>query len=197
MNNTSPCDYKALFLQIAEGDRNAFRAVFDLYRTPFYSAAFKMTRSSYIAEEIVQEVFILLWTKRALVAAADNPSAYLFSIVHNCIYAQFKKIASEKHMKEAILQDAKDWEEDTIEKVLQEKENRQLLDAVINQLPPRQQMIYRLSKLQGLSRIEIATQLHISPNSVRNHLQDAVKSIRHYLKDKEAALILLALYRFL
>src|SRR5665647_3889770 len=179
-----PCDNKALFNQIAEGDKDAFRLIFDLYKEPFYSAAYKLTRSSYIAEEIVQEAFIILWTKSSQVAAADKPANYLFTILYNCIYGHFKKLAAEKHMMQLVLQDVIAWEEPATEGLLQAKENKELLDAVIRQLPSRQQMVYKLSKQQGLSRFEIATYMCISPNSVRNHLYDAVKSIRLYFKDK-------------
>jgi len=181
-----PNDNKALFLQIAEGDKSAYRAIFDTYKASFYSAAFKMTRSAYLAEEIVQEVFILLWTKRVQVATADKPSAYLLTILYNCIYGHFKKIAAEKNMKQLLLQNSSGPEEQSMEVILQAKENEQLLKAIIEQLPPQQQLVYKLSKQEGMSRIEIAGHLHISPNSVRNHLHDAVKSIRLYFKDKKA-----------
>lgn len=180
-----PPDSKALFVQIAEGDRTAYKAIFDRCKAPFYSAAFKMTRSAYLAEEIVQEVFIVLWTKRIQVAAAENPAAYLLTVLYNCIYGHFKKIAAEKNLKLLLLQNVQDPEE-SLDTLLQTKENQLLLKNIIEQLPPRQQMVYRLSKQEGMSRIEIASQLQISPNSVRNHLQDAVKSIRHFLKDKKA-----------
>ena len=181
-----PSDNKALFIQIAEGDTTAYRSIFDIYKAPFYSAAFKMTRSAYLAEEIVQEVFILLWTKRLQVAAAEKPVAYLLTILHNCIYSHFKKIAAEKNMKQLLLQNSHGLEEQSMEMLLQAKENRQLLTEVIGQLPPQQQLVYKLSKQEGMSRIEIASHMHISPNSVKNHLHDAVKSIRHYFKDKKA-----------
>jgi RNA polymerase sigma-70 factor (family 1) len=186
MSASLPCEYKGLFLQVAKGDKQAFRAIFDLYKKPFYSVAFKMTQSSYLAEEIVQEVFILFWTKRKQVGAAEKPSNYLFTILYNSVYANFKKLASEKLMKQAVLQQTKSWEDPIMEKVLVTREDRQLLDAVIGQLPPQQQLVYKLSKQEGLSRLEIASQMHISPHSVKNHLHDAVKFIRHHFKDKKA-----------
>jgi len=181
-----PSDNKAFFLQIAEGDKTAYKAVFDIYKAPFYSAAFKMTRSAYLAEEIVQEVFILLWTKRTRVASAEKPAAYLLTILYNRIYGHFKKIAAEKNLKQLLLQNSNGPEEQSPEAILQAKENQQLLKEVVGQLPPQQQLVYKLSKQEGMSRIEIACHMHISPNSVRNHLQDAVKSIRHYFNDKKA-----------
>ena len=53
-------DIKKLLKQVAEGNEQAFRVIFDHYKVPFHAAAFKMTRSADLAEEIVQEVFITL-----------------------------------------------------------------------------------------------------------------------------------------
>ncbi|MGN6264781.1 MAG: RNA polymerase sigma factor, partial [Ginsengibacter sp.] len=54
-------EIKTLIKQIAEDDEAAFKTIFDHYKAPFYSAAFKMTRSGSLAEEIVQEVFVKIW----------------------------------------------------------------------------------------------------------------------------------------
>jgi RNA polymerase sigma-70 factor (ECF subfamily) len=174
-------DQKQLFIQLAAGDEAAFRALFDLYRSRFYAVALKMTRSEYIAEEIVQEVFVLLWAKRTQLTTIEKPSTYLFTIVYNSIYAHFKKIALEKKVHQALSEQLTDLES-PLEIILQNKENEQLLQRAIEQLPPQQQLVYKLSKQEGLSREEIAERLQISPNTVKNHLQEAIKFLRAYLE---------------
>jgi RNA polymerase sigma-70 factor (family 1) len=188
-----PENNRLLFREIAEGDKNAYRTVFDSCRLPFYAAAFKMTRSSYLAEEIVQDVFIILWTKRTQVGVAENPAGYLLTILYNCIYAQFKKIAAEKNFKAGLLHETATSAEAAVDTMLQNKENNQLLQEIIEQLPPQQQRVYRLSRQDGLSRNEIASQLQLSPNSVRNHLFEAIKFIRHYNKKDKKAISMLPL----
>jgi RNA polymerase sigma factor (sigma-70 family) len=69
------------------------------------------------------------------------------------------------------------------------KEDHALLETVINQLPPQQQLVYRLMKQDGLSREEVARQLSISPNTVKNHLASAVEFITTRLKKGSSALI--------
>ncbi|HZE85897.1 MAG TPA: sigma-70 family RNA polymerase sigma factor [Puia sp.] len=192
MPNTLQCDDKALFLLIAQGDITAFKLVFDLYKARFYSAAYKMTRSSHIAEDIVQEVFILLWTKRTQIGVAKNPSHYLFTILYNSIYAHFKKLASEKRLMQGLSLQSLEWE-DPVELFLQAKEHRYLLDLILRQLPRQQQIAYKLSKLEGMSREEVANHMHISPHSVKNHLQHAAKFIRHYFSEKEAIFLFILL----
>ena len=183
-----PYDIEILLKQIAEGNESAFRTVFDHYNEPFHATALKMTRSADIAEEIVQEVFVTLWVKRKLVATAKKPEGYLFTILHNSIYTHFRKLAMERKLKSKIRQ-AEDQSENPIETLLLEKENRTILENIIRRLPPQQRLIYKLSKQEGVSREEIARQLNISPNTVRNHLATAVDFLRTCLKKSESAII--------
>jgi RNA polymerase sigma-70 factor (ECF subfamily) len=198
MPTTLPCDEKLLFLRIAEGDEIAYRAAFDRYKTPFFSAACKLTGRADLSEDIVQEVFILLWTRRELVAAADNPTHYLFTILYNSIYASFKKMAAESQLKEALLSDMSSDSadaEDGVTQALQTKQRLQLLKGAIGLLPRQQQLVFRLSREEGLSRGQIASQMHISPHSVKNHLQQALRNIRGYFKDHQVISLLVLCFK--
>lgn len=185
---------RELYSLLAEGNESAYRVLFDQYKEVFFTAAYKMVRSSEEAEEIVQEVFIALWTKRTKVAAAEKPEHYLFTILHNTIYDHFRKLALERKMKKGVSNAFEEAEVETAEEILLAKENRGLFEEVINKLPPQQKLVYQLSKQQGLSREEIARQLEISPNTVKNHLQSATHFIQSYFKRNISALIWLAIY---
>lgn len=178
---------------VAGGDESAFRKVFDLYKSPFYNAAFKMIRSPDLAEDIVQEVFITLWNKRVLIGSQPNPQAYLLKILHNNIYQQFRKLAIEKRLKETVKSQGEEADENSLELFLLEKENRAMLEAIISQLPHQQQMVYRLAKQEGLTREDIAGKLGLSPNTVRNHLAAAVEFIRKNLSRSASVIIWMAI----
>jgi RNA polymerase sigma-70 factor (family 1) len=182
-------DIKNLLLRVGEGDELAFKAIIDFHKERFYAASLKMTHSCNIAEEIVQEVFVSLWIKRVQVAAAANPEGYLFTILHNSIYAHFRKLALEKAMKKKLLLQSEDNDSSPIEDILFAKEDREIFEAVINQLPSQQRLVYKLSRQQGLSRQQIACQLQISPHTVKNHLQQAIRFIGTYYKAGASAFI--------
>ena len=185
-------DINILLKQVADEDEQVFRLIFEHYRRPFYAAAFKMTRSADIAEEITQEVFVAIWVKRKLVASAKRPDNYVFAILHNCVYGHFRRLAKQRQSLSV------DWigedSENNIETKLIEKENRTILENAINQLPPQQKLIYKLTKQDGMCRNEIARQLNISPNTVKNHLSAAVEYIQSYLKKDVSALIWVAIF---
>lgn len=169
-----------LLKRIAEGDEPAFRIIFDRYKARFYAAAIKMTRSTHEAEEIVQDVFVNLWARRTVLANVENPSGYLFTILYNKIYAHFKKIAAERRMMIKLSEAARE-SRSSVEEEYYEKETNGLIHKLVCQLPLRQQQVYVLSKQEGLSRDEIAKRLQISPHTVKNHLQEAMKFIRLHL----------------
>jgi ABC-2 type transport system ATP-binding protein len=63
-------------------------------------------------------------------------------------------------------------------------------------LPERQQTVYRLSREQGLSRDEIACQLSISPNTVKNHLLKAVQFMKDHIQTCGLLIVFFVLNNF-
>lgn len=189
MQGISPHNLTLLLKRVAEDNEEAFRELFDRYKSSFYAVAFRMSRSAYVAEEIVQEVFVQIWLKRQLIAEAKNPSGYLITILHNCVYAHFRKSAKEKRIQD-LLTETRQEHEPGPEWVLLEKEHRGLIEKIINRLPPQQKTIYKLAKQEGISREKIANQLNLSPNTVRNHLAAAVEYLRISLKKGISGLFL-------
>jgi RNA polymerase sigma-70 factor (ECF subfamily) len=182
-------DINELLLQVGNDNQLAFKAVFDFYKEPFYLASYKIIKSHHLTEEIVQEIFIGLWVNRKKVAAADNPQAYLITMLHNSIYGHFRKLALEKTMKKNVVYRFPKSDSGSIEEGLCDKENNLMLETIISQLPPQQRIIYKLCRQQGLSREQIAAELHISPHTVKNHLHKAMQFIRSYYKLDTPALI--------
>ena len=188
-----PYDITLLLRQVAVGDEQAFRLIFDHYKEIFYSVAYKMTRSATIAEEITQEVFVTLWVKRKLIAGAKRPDNYVFTILHNSVYSHFRKLAHEYQFKLKLELEI-EISENVIETLLDEKERRIILENIINKLPPQQKIVYKLAKQEKMNRHEIARRLNISPNTVRNHLSSAVENLRSSIKREVSALIWMAIF---
>jgi RNA polymerase sigma-70 factor (family 1) len=174
-------DEKVLLAEIATGDEQAFKKLFDLYKERFYSVTLKMTRSDEVAEDIVQDVFMNIWNKRERLADINNPSSYFFTAVYRRIYHHYRKIAQEKKLLQ-VAPSIKESVNTTDEMVLAHESNK-LISQAISKLPPQQQRVFKLSKQEGLSREDVARQLQISPNTVKNHLADALKFIRTFLHD--------------
>lgn len=173
---------KVLFQQIAEGNQHAFRQIFDLYRKGLFSTAIKITKSQLSSEEIVQEVFISLWVSREQLVKVDSPGSYLFKILFNKISTYLKKDAN----RERIVKNAMRYYESSvnaIEEVVDANESKRRINEVVEKLPPQQKAVYKLSRIEGLKIDEIATQLKISPHTVKSHLSKALEAIRSHFND--------------
>ena len=180
MSENSQINQSVLRL-VSIGDEQAFRILFDHYKDRFYYVALKMTSLDDIAEEIVQEVFIQLWRQRSSLFSVENPDAYFFTVLYRQVYQYYRKVALDKKVHLA-LQDSPLAKNTTDETVLA-RESEQFIREAVSRLPAQQQLVFKLSKEEGLSREEIADKMQISPNTVRNHLAQGMRSVRTYLQD--------------
>lgn len=189
MADCSRSDEKALLREIATGDKLAFKKLFDLYKERFYAVVLKMTSSDEVAQDIVQDVFMNIWSNRENLVDVDNPSAYFFTVVYRRVYHHYRKVAQEKK----LLQIAPQINEsvNTTEEMILAHESNELISQAVAKLPPQQQLVFKLSRQEGFSREDVARQLRISPNTVKNHLADAIKFIRTFLRNSAFIFLLI------
>ena len=187
--NDIPYNEKELLQEIAIGNERAFRTLFHIYKERFYSVALKMTRSDEEAKDIVQDVFMNIWTKRESLVHINNPSSYFFTAVYRRVYHHYRKVALERKLSQIIPSEKNSI--NTTDEMILAHESSELISQAIDKLPPRQQLVFKLSKHEGLSREDIASQLHISPNTVKNHLTDALKFIHTFLRNSALAFSIL------
>jgi RNA polymerase sigma factor (sigma-70 family) len=115
---------------------------------------------------------------------------YLFIVARNHIYNSLKKVHRENNLRQPLL----DWFEDqyeTPEQQLLSKESAGLIAAAVARLTPQQQAIWKMTREQGLSHEQVAQQLQISRNTVRNHIVNSLKTIREYLDGHATPLLLI------
>ncbi|MEP6949432.1 MAG: sigma-70 family RNA polymerase sigma factor [Ginsengibacter sp.] len=177
--NDTRYNEKELIELIAKGDEFAFAKLVNNYKNKIYSIAFKLTKSSVIAEEIVQDVFLKIWLKRATLTGIQNFDAYIFIVTRNNVYKVLKEIAqnysvtflTDEHQLLTNM-DASD--------LVAEKEYNLLLQKAVERLPNQQKQVYNLTKNEGFKRNEVANQLDLQPDTVKFHLAQAMKKIRAF-----------------
>lgn len=170
---------RELLFSIAKSDEAAFEKLFRRYRDRIYSVAFKLTYSTTIAEEIVQDIFMKVWTKRADLIHIENFQAYLFVITRNNVYKVLRRIAGTYKITSLAAEEQIIAPDNTTDLVM-EKEYSLLLRKAIDRLPNQQKKIYTLIKDEGLKRDEVAHLLHLRPETVKFHLSEAMKNIRSF-----------------
>lgn len=170
----------ALLIKLKNGDATAFEEIYNQYRSKIYTYALKLSKSTVVAEEIVQEVFIKIWQKREQLNPELHFGAYLKKITLNHVLNHLKKVAREKTLQDELF-NYLSLIRNNAEDSLLEKELLKTYEEAIAQLPPQKKIIYQLSRNEELSHDEIAKKLNISKNTVKNHMVEATKFIRNYV----------------
>jgi RNA polymerase sigma-70 factor (family 1) len=187
-----------LFHRIAAGDEGAFAELFRRYDKRIYPFVLKMIRTEAHAEEITQEIFIKIWRHRDKLGEIDRPEAYILTIAARHTLDHIKRRLNENKMLRRFSA-AQDKTHNDTEDHLLLRDKEALIWQAVDQLPPQQKAVYLLSRQQGLSYEQIAKELALSPNTVRNHLVKALQSIRHWLQqqDRLPAVLLACTHLFL
>jgi|GEM_PF-24402 len=190
----APAKEKRWVIDLTKGNKEAFRNLFGEYAKRIFVFAKGYLKSNEEAEEVVQEVFIKIWNVRASINTDLSFKAYLFKITYNHIRELFLKKNRENSYKHELLDLAVDFDNRTEEKI-DYRSLLELVEKLIDKLPPRQKEIIILKKQHGLPVKEIAKLLGISPRTVEKHLSEALKYLKTALsKEHIAGLLFFSLF---
>ena len=172
-----------MVLRVAQGDRDAFRAVFDHFAPRLKAYIMGQGSDLVSAEEVVQEALVKVWRKAGQydpkMAAA---STWIFTIARNLRIDHLRKAnRPEPDMNDpAFVPDP----EALPSEILSRSEDAGILHAAIKKLSSEQQDVLRLAYFEEKSHPEIATALNIPLGTVKSRVRLALKNIRASMKDK-------------
>ena len=172
---------KSIICLLKQGDQQAFNQVFEACYERVYRYAYTFSKDQEAAKEIVQEAFVQLWINREKID--ENVPIYA------CLFAKAKWLAIEAYRKRLVAQKYEQEMEQlhgynsiATEGMVSWNELNQLISETVHQLPKQQQQVFEMSRFEGLSYEEIGERLHISKNTVKYHLVNALKTIRGQLE---------------
>jgi RNA polymerase sigma-70 factor (ECF subfamily) len=179
--------------RLHENEVAAFDTLYWKYHEVVYRNIMKLVKETVVAEDILQEVFIKLWEKRQEIKASQSVAGWLFVISFNLSVNYSRKKLREQTFHQKLL--ALDPGEETglDRKVMQEVQYH-LLEQAIAELSPQRRRIVTLCKLEGKTYEEVANELNISRNTVKEHLSAAMVKLNDYIqKNAEHRYLLLFL----
>lgn len=186
MDNASSSDESLLNL-LKKGNRIAFNSLYERYWEQLFQSAIKVLQDEDLAKDVVQDVFVDLWSRRELVQI-EKVSGYLFQAVKYQVFKQLRKVKDFSVLDETfenVLQ-ANSTEEELDVNELQKNLNRSL-----ESLPEKYRLIYELSRVDHLSNKEIAEKLQLSPRTVDWYLHNVLKQLRSALAYPEILLLII------
>lgn len=148
-------------------------------------------KSTEIAEEIVQDVFVVVWKHKDTLTGIHSFKAWLYTICRNCIKTRYKKIIAEQqaYRQFHIFLSKMDQEDNAAFKV-QASQYNELLRLAIANLPKQQREVFCMVKEEGYSYKEAAERLKISHLTVKTHLSRSIQFLRDFLKKNGAIIVL-------
>lgn len=186
-----------LLIKVANGDEKAFEQLFYAYYDQLGAFVYQLTSSSTLAEEVVQEAFIEVWLRRESLKEVRSFKGFIFILTKHRMLNALRKIASEKLRDYAWQESFESYQpaefmEDPVDRY------KSMLEEAIQKLPPQQQKVFKLSKIERLKQEEIARLLNLSPETVKKHMKLALKFLRNYFADAriDMPLLLVLLSRF-
>jgi len=181
--------------QLIAGDELVFTTVYELYSEKVYRLAFRFLKDREQSEEIVQETFINLWLSREKLDPNGNMWLYLYVISKRLSLNALRQVGKSSNLVDNLLHQINKLQNITEDAVLaHDLEN--YAGKIIEKLPKQQQLVFKLSRIEGLSHKEIAEQLHISPNTVKNHMVEALKTLKSHLKYSDYLYLLILFIHF-
>ncbi|WP_165304983.1 sigma-70 family RNA polymerase sigma factor [Pedobacter sp. SYP-B3415] len=173
MSQQTDTSSQELFFLIGQGDERAFERLYDRYWKALFNQACKRLNDPEKSRDIVQNVFMDIWNRRA-VLAVENPEAYLRTAIRFQVIKETAKHAGhfadvfENEISSCFLADD----------LLADHEMQNLLRLFLEALPAKRRRIFELHYFEAHSTTAIAEQLCLNRKTVQNQLHSAARLLR-------------------
>ncbi len=171
-------DLHNLQYRISNEDHAAFASLFELFNKRLVTFSRSLVHSKETAEDVVEDVFVKVWSKRHTIHTIDNLAVYLYVAVKNLSLNKISEKA--RQMITQPFDDIEPQVEALAENpysLLITSEMLGKMNKAVEELPPRCKMIFKLVREDGLRYKEVAQILNISVNTIDVQMAIAVKRI--------------------
>lgn len=162
-------------------DQNTFLGIFNPVRDKLYRVALRLLVSKESAEDALQEVFLKLWERKGKLEKYDSAEAYAVTMIKNHCLDQLK-LKQNNNLRIAY----NNYEEkgSSLEKQIEVKNDFELLNEKMNNLPEQQKIIVQLRDIEELEYHEIAEIMDMNETAIRVALSRGRKKLREDLLKK-------------
>jgi len=169
-----------LFRLLGRDHQPALDAIIERYSTELLAYIRAIIIDQELAKEILFDAYQKLWENRKSIAIMERPSAWLYKC------ARFQSLNTLKKEKRRIAIHIEQLSPSQVPGVIDNsidiKELNREIQIAVSKLPPQMQLMYRMSREEGLSRKQIAERCHISESTVKNLLTESLKQIRKFMR---------------
>lgn len=178
-----------LIKSLKKGDEKAYMYLLDKFHRRLYAYAMTFVDDHTMAEDIVQNVFLKTWQYRKKLSSEFSIQSFLYKSIYNEFINTYKRDKSVMLLQMKYYESLAEVVESTDDKVIEKM--IVLVSREIDKLPPKCRQIFSMSKKEGLSNMEIAEYLKITPKAVEKQITKAFSILRVNLKDRYETILFL------
>lgn len=186
----------ALIARLKNGDQSAFAVLYEVHVEQVYAYVFSILKIRSLTDDVVQDVFLKIWSASALLDENRPLKPYLFAVARNKALNALRKLAREQQLTDSIAETAMDLSENG-ETGLLRKETAAIIKLAIAEMPEKRRMIYDLCHQEGHSYKQTADKLGIKYSTVNTQMVRALKHIKDYLAKSGALLFSFFIFFFI
>ena len=189
-------DDPELMARVREYDVDAFETLSARYRESIYRHVLATIHDSSASEDIVQEVFLRIWTRAEQWHGRGSFKAWLFRIATNLALNHLRTLRRHRQQPLEALPDPLDEDDESsvpswmvdhslpgLDVLLEENERRQLLQQLIEELPEEKRAVFRLVHDAEMETRQVAQTLGIPEGTVKSRLYYATRRLAQKWRD--------------
>lgn len=163
--------------ELSKGSRDAFEVLYMRYSFLVERFVYSLVKDKTVTDDITQEVFMNIWTRRANLGKNVVFRSYLYTSARNAVYDWFRR--KDKLETVSVMDaDLSGVASSDLGKVLDDKEMLTLVNLAVSKMPERRKEIFTLSRMRGMKNREIAELLGVSEKTVEYNLSKALEELR-------------------
>ena len=175
------------------GNEQAFAAIYEQFAPSLISYAAARLTSLEEARDLIHDLFVHLWEERSTMMISHSLRAFLFAAVRYRIIDNIRRNITRREYADRLQTLQTEMALHSGQE-LEAKDLDRTIERAVSQLPPRVQEVYRLSRQQHRTIAEIASELRLSPQTVKNQLTTALSLLRSFLQQLPLILLFLKKY---
>jgi RNA polymerase sigma-70 factor (family 1) len=172
-----------LVVLLQQGKNKAFDELYIRYRDLLVNFVYRRVKSVSVAEEIVQEVFANLWERRKVLVIQKKFSSYVYTSVRYVTLDYFKSNTITEEYVQEVVDSFSNAMKNATEDYIFYEELQEALQKSTALLPPKAKEVFILSRYENYTNKEISAELNISIETVKYHINYAVKFMRSNLRE--------------